>query len=48
MSKNRGNPALERPGGMHDAITAQGDRIAEQRRVSTRATTTTQTAGTPR
>lgn len=49
MSKNSGNPDLERPGGMHDAVTAQGDRIAaRRRRVGTRTTTTTQTAGTPR
>lgn len=50
MSKNSGNPALERPGGMHDAVTAQGDRIAAaRRRAGTATTTATQTAaGAPR
>jgi hypothetical protein len=50
MSKNSGNPDLERPGGMHDAITASADRIAEQRRTSptTTSTTTATAAGGPR
>lgn len=46
MSKNRGNPDLERPGGLHDAVTSQNARIAEQRRTSTRAATTPITTST--
>ncbi|WP_326960484.1 hypothetical protein [Amycolatopsis sp. NBC_01286] len=41
MSKNSDNPALTRPGGMHDAVTTQEARIAEQRRAGTQPTTAT-------
>ncbi|HEY3481311.1 MAG TPA: hypothetical protein VGL02_20655 [Streptomyces sp.] len=49
MSKNRGNPDLARPGGMHDALAVEEARIAEQRRAGTTPTTTpTSTNGSPR
>jgi hypothetical protein len=46
MSKNRGNPDLERPGGLHDAVTTQNARIAEQHRTGTQAATTLVTTST--